>query len=88
MNKARRAKLKEALDILSAFDLGEVEQIVADMQEEEQEGFDNLSEGLQASERGQAMETACAALEEAKDSIAEIQSSLENAIAKIEEACE
>lgn len=60
MNELRRKRLGEAL--AKADDALAIIQACLD---EEQEAFDNLSENLQQSERGQAMEEAIAALEEA-----------------------
>lgn len=64
MNKARRKELERAIELLN-----EAKEIITACQEEEQEGFDNLSEGLQAAENGQKMETAAEALESASDEI-------------------
>jgi len=64
MNKQRRKAITEIVSKL--------EEIMADLntlQEEEQEAFDNLPEGLQDSEKGEAMETAAGLLEEAVNSV-------------------
>lgn len=53
MNKARRKELERALELLE-----EAKAIIEQCHEEEQEGFDNLSEGLQQSENGQKIEAA------------------------------
>jgi molecular chaperone GrpE (heat shock protein) len=66
MNKSRRgqiAKIKEILEELR----GKVE----DLQSEEQDAFDNMSENLQQGDRGQAAEAAVDALQSAYDSIDE-----------------
>ncbi len=78
MNKARRAELDKVLAILNVIDIGEALGILEEAEGEERDGFENLSEGLQASERGQAME-AC-------DTLGSAQESLNEAVAKIEEA--
>ena len=52
MNKQRRKELERALELLE-----EAKQIVEICQSDEQECFENLNEGLQASERGQQFET-------------------------------
>ena len=57
----------------------EAKTIVDECRDEEQDGFDNLSEGLQCSERGVAMEEAASNLDSASDSI-------QDAIDNIEEA--
>lgn len=57
----------------------EAKTIVDECRDEEQEGFDNLSDGLQCSERGAAMEEAASNLDCASDSI-------QDAIDNIEES--
>jgi hypothetical protein len=64
MNDERRKKLHLALDRLS-----EAETLLETAKDEEQDSFDNLSESLQQSERGQKMEEVIAALEEAINEI-------------------
>ena len=48
MNKQRRKRIQEALEIIE-----EAKAILEEVQEEEQEAFDNMPEGLQSSERGE-----------------------------------
>lgn len=60
MNNARRKALNSIIERLE-----NLQTDLQDIQAEEQEAFDNLPEGLQASERGEAMETAIDNLEEA-----------------------
>lgn len=74
MNKNRRKRLQEIADTLED-QLSALEEI----RDEEQEAFDNLPEGFQGSDQGQAMEecadaldTACSDLESMKDSLIEI----------------
>lgn len=60
-------------DSLNAL-IGKLEEIKAEVetaQQEEQDKFDNLSEGLQQAERGQAMEQAAQSLEEVVNSLDE-----------------
>ncbi|MDH4602309.1 hypothetical protein [Pseudomonas syringae] len=52
---------------------------IEQLQEEEQEGFDNLPEGLQQGERGQAMEQAAEQMGTALDSIDEAVQAREEA---------
>jgi hypothetical protein len=73
MNKDQRAVLAELAVELELI-RGKIEDIAA----EEQDKFDNLSEGLQASERGQAFENNSYTLTEAV-------TCLEEAIGKLEE---
>lgn len=54
--------------------MGEVE----DQENEEQSKFDNMPEGLQGGDRGQAMEAAIEALGEAKDHLDTVKSNLES----------
>ena len=51
MNKQRRKRLE---DVISKLEELQVE--VSSIQEEEQEAFDNMTDGLQQSERGQTIE--------------------------------
>lgn len=74
MNKERRDRLNDALLALETAK-GTIEQIT----QEEQDAFDNLPEGLQRSDRGEAMEEAIQALEEATNDI-------DNAIGNIDDA--
>lgn len=75
MNATQRNLLQKLHDTL-----GDVKSELESMQEEETEKFDNLSEGLQASERGQAMQAAADALAEAASSIEEAMGSVEEAM--------
>lgn len=60
MNKERRNQIQQAIDLIN-----EAKGIFDLVMAEEQEAFDNLPEGLQGADKGQAMETAIAALEDA-----------------------
>ena len=60
MNKARRASLQKALDLISA------------AKEEEEEAFENLPESLQESERGEAMQENFDQLEEIQGILEEV----------------
>lgn len=51
MNKQRRGELTKAAELLQ-----QALSIIADCKGEEEECFENLPEGLQGSEKGQAME--------------------------------
>jgi len=66
MNKERRKALAEIVAELQALpDLSEIKDRLETLKDEEQEAFDNMSEGLQQSDRGQQMEAAVSAMEEA-----------------------
>lgn len=64
MNKQSRKELAEITDQLEA-----IRDRISELLEGEQEKFDNLNEGLQQSERGQAIEEAISTLEEAETDI-------------------
>lgn len=74
MNAARRKRLSEILSKIEAAsaDLDSVK-------EEEQEAFDNLSEGLQQSEQGQNAEAAVQAMDNAMQSLNDAGASIEEA---------
>lgn len=64
MNKARRAQIERALGMLE-----EALALLEPARDEEQEGFENLSEWLQQAERGQEMEAAAEALYSATSAV-------------------
>lgn len=66
MNKARR---KQLADIAAS--LEELKDRLVLLEEEEQDAFDNLPEGLQQAEKGQAMELAAQQIATAADAITE-----------------
>lgn len=76
MNKNDRNQLAEIESKLE-----DIKTLLEDLQCAEQDKFNNLTEGLQASERGQNYENAANALQESVDSI-------ESAINSIQEATE
>ncbi len=69
MNKQRRGELTKAAELLQ-----QALSIIADCKGEEEECFENLPEGLQGSEKGQAMEEHISNMDCA---ISEIESSIE-----------
>lgn len=74
MNKTRRkeiATLRQKFEELT----GDLESI----RDEERETFDNMPEGLQNGEKGQAIDAAAMALESAYDSLQELVGYLEEA---------
>lgn len=81
MNKQQRKTLAGALAKLGAVKeaLEAAKQVVSDLAEEEQEKFDNMPEGLQGGEKGQA-------IEEAANTLSEISDSLQTALDALEEA--
>lgn len=73
MNKDDRSSLSDVKEILE-----EAGSCIEDMQKAEQAKFNNLPEGLQASERGQSYQEASDTLGSALDSLYEAISSLED----------
>ena len=74
MNKERRRELSKIVGELKA-----LKERVEAVMNEEQYGFDNLSEGLQQTMRGEAMEEAVSNLESAIESIDEAIDAIEEA---------
>lgn len=67
MNKQRRKEIKKAISKIS-----ELKDLVENILSEEQEAYENMPEGIQASENGmnseeaqESLEAACEAIEEA-----------------------
>lgn len=88
MNAAQRKALSELKIKVEALK-GQLETYKEDVtlfQEEEQGKFDNLSEGLQQGDKGQAIEEAANILSEAVEELDSAVDSLENFINNIEEA--
>lgn len=64
MNKEQRDQISKIIGRLS-----DLQSEVANLGTDEQDKFDNLSEGLQASEKGEAIQVAADALSQASDEI-------------------
>jgi hypothetical protein len=65
-------------------DISALEQIIANIEgwrDDEQAKFDNMTEGLQQGEKGQAIEAAASALESAVSSAEDAKTYLEDSIA-------
>lgn len=75
MNKIRRKELNRAMELLA-----EARAIIEQVQEEEQESFDNMPEGLQYSELGEKIEENAGRLEEVAGYIEEQENELEDII--------
>jgi uncharacterized protein YukE len=86
MNKERRKKIDEAMNILEglADALNNARDLIREAGEEEQEAFDNLSENLQGAERGQTMEQAASELSEIADALEEID--ISDLVTRLDEA--
>lgn len=74
MNNARRKQIQAVLN-----ELADLRSRVEELQGEEQDAFDNMPEGLQQSERGQASEQAADALDTALSAFDEVESALDDA---------
>lgn len=75
MNKERRKRLTGAIARLQ-----EIEGVLEVTRDEEQEAFDNSPIGFQNGERGDAMQVAISAMEEALMALPEVISLLEDAV--------
>lgn len=73
MNKARRKQIEQAKVLLN-----NVNDIINDVLNEEDFAFNNLSEGLQQTMRGETMENNIDELSEAIDNIEEAMNNLDN----------
>lgn len=71
MNKARRKQLDKALLILAdaATKTAEARAAIVSVRDDEQEAYDNMSEGAQEGDNGQAIQSAITALDEAIDEL-------------------
>lgn len=86
MNKKRRKAIDEAIALLNTISgpLASALEIIETAAEEEREAYDNLSEGLQASEKGSAIDEAATALEDVKETLQSVD--VEELIGKLNEA--
>jgi hypothetical protein len=75
VNKERRKRIQEIVD-----NLEEIKGRIDEIQEEERECYDNLSEGLQQTERGQGYEASADALSDAECNVDDVISALEVAM--------
>lgn len=73
MNNQRRKELRKAMELLS-----EARGIIESVRDEEQEAFDNLPEGIQYSDRGEAMEEKISTMEDVISSLVEDENSIED----------
>jgi len=77
MNKLDRKNLEQAIALLN-----DAKSIIEDIASQERDKYDNLSEGLQQSDRGQAMEENADDLESINDEIDNVIDAIENVIYK------
>lgn len=83
MNKEQRDQLTRIQK-----DLLNLQQELEDIRDDEQAKFDNLSEGLQASEKGEKLQQAADNSQEAIDSLDSASASVQEAIDKCDEIAE
>ena len=76
--------IKDALENASS-QFSDVYSTIDDLETEERDCFDNLPEGLQMSEKGEAMETAADNLETARDYINDAECDTDYVISKLED---
>lgn len=90
MNKARRAELQTAINIILAAseELSKAKGILESARDEEQEYHDNLPENMQQGEKGEKAEAAVTELEAAVDKLDTIINDLEDAQTSAETAQE
>ncbi len=80
MNKQRREKIAKALAVLEPL-IASLDGVdLEDVASEEREAFDNMPEGLQQSEKGQASSDAADTLESANESITSAKDALQEAV--------
>ena len=75
MNKARRKKIQHALDLLQ-----QATEILAEVNDEEDEAFNNLPESIQESERGAQMEEYMETIDDAINEVDDIKANLEEIV--------
>lgn len=76
--------IKDALENASSL-LNDVSSNIDDLEMEERDCFDNLPEGLQMAEKGEAMEMAADNLETARDYIDDAESNTDDVISELED---
>lgn len=88
MNAARRKQINHAISQLEAL-VNEAERahaLISAVRDEESDAFENLSEGAQESERGQAIAQATELLDEAVSAMDEVLDAIECATLALGEA--
>ena len=82
MNQKIRRQIEELYEQLVEMQekLSSTGNVLGELRDAEQEKFNNLSEGLQASDNGQKIEQAAACLDTATDAVESAESSLGDAI--------
>jgi uncharacterized phage infection (PIP) family protein YhgE len=87
MNDTRRKSLADIRSRieLALGELGNAKEELEDVINAEQEAFDNMPEGLQQTDRGQAMEDGLSTLDDASSTLDDSISSLEDIMGQIDE---
>ena len=82
MNNQRRKKISEAISIIinAKNYLGKAKDILNNVAYEEQDAFDNLSDGLQQTIRGEQIDENASTLQDAVDQLEDIISDLNSII--------
>lgn len=90
MNKDDRKKIAKLIEELQELNgkFDDIKDQIVELQSDEQGKFDNMSEGFQASERGQAIEAAADALDSAKDEIDTVIGAIGECVTYLETASE
>lgn len=86
MNAQRRKALADLMDRLTplAATITDIKDALETIRDEEQESFDNMPEGLQQGDRGQATEEAISTLDSAIDDLENFD--IDNIVSSIDEA--
>lgn len=71
MNKVRRKRLAEAIDLIN-----QAKGILEEVKDEEQEAYDNLPESFQYGERGEQMQEYIDSMNEAYENLDEMENTL------------
>lgn len=71
MNKVRRKRLAEAIDLIN-----QAKGILEKVKDEEQEAYDNLPESFQYGERGEQMQEYIDSMDEAYENLDEMENTL------------
>lgn len=89
MNRNRRDRIQAVRDSIEEHHLAlsaGIHEDLMDLQSEEQEAFDNLSEGLQQSDQGQRTEQAADALSDAASDFEDVMTQIQDILDKLDEA--
>lgn len=74
MNDSRRKRLTKAYEMIET-----AQMLIAEVKDEEQEAFDNMSEGLQQTEKAQRMEEVATELDSLGDTLTDVLGEIDTA---------